>query len=195
MNIKKTGLIAGLGLALFSSSIAQASASEKKEYNYQFKTAISPGYERASVKGIGSIQGPNLKIKSESDFPFGFMLSASYLKDHWNLNKKMGWQKDNQDEEKKSKAEYYSVMVGPTIKINEMASLYALAGISHSKFNEDANAARGKKKPNHLAYSAGIATTLFDHLELSAGYEGSKVNVAGKDKQLNAGVVNIGYAF
>ena len=192
MNIKKTGL----AILLLSVTLGQAMASPVKEYDFKFRPSVSLGYEQAHVKGMGNLKGVNAKVQFNSDYPLGFMASASYMKDQWDTNKllhrKSGSDKENG---KESKAQYYSVMAGPTIRINEMARLYALAGMSRSDIKPEGNSGAGKDIHNRFAYGAGITVNVTDQLILTAGYEGSQVKVAGKNKSLNGAVVNIGYQF
>lgn len=192
MKIKKTGLF----LVLFSAAASQASASPVKEYDFKFKPSLSIGYEQAHVNGMGNLKGVNAKVQLNSDYPFGFMASASYLKDQWETNKMLHRKTDgDKSSSKQSKAQYYSLMAGPTIKINEMTHLYGLAGMSRSYIKPDGNSGAGKDIHNHFAYGAGITANLTDQLVLTAGYEGSQVKVAGKNKRLDGGVINVGYQF
>ncbi|MGV2880715.1 hypothetical protein D9O29_05820 [Pantoea vagans] len=187
-------------LALLALSVItnQAFAKEIKEYDFKFNPSVSLGYEQANVKGLGHLKGPNLKLQMNSDYPFGAMVSAAALRDKWDTKQFSGGKKKGNESNgnNKTNVEYYSLMAGPTIRLNEKASLYALAGYSYSRFKNAGNVNAVKNRKNgRLAYGAGITTTFNDHLVVTAGYEGSKINVGGKDKFLNAGVVNVGYQF
>jgi len=194
MRFSKTAFV----LLALSAITGQAFAKDIKKYDFKFNPSVSLGYEQANVKGLGHLKGPNVKLQMNSDYPFGAMVSATALKDKWDLKQNSGGKKrDNvSNGNHKTNVEYYSLMAGPTIRLNEKASLYALAGYSYSRFKNagKVNAVKNRKK-GRFAYGAGITTTFNDHLVVTAGYEGSKINVGGKDKFLNAAVVNIGYQF
>jgi len=187
-------------LALLALSVItnQAFAKEIKEYDFKFNPSVSLGYEQANVKGLGHLKGPNLKFQINSDYPFGAMVSATALRDKWDSKQFSGGKKKENESSgnNKTNVEYYSLMAGPTVRINEKARLYALAGISSSRFKNAGKVNEVKNRKNgRFTYGAGITTTFNDHLVVTAGYEGSKINVGGKDKFLNAAVANIGYQF
>jgi len=172
-------------------------AHEILEYDFKFRPTVSLGYEYAPVKDFGNIQGVNAKIHFKSDYPWGGMVSASYLADPstWE-NRFSKHKKDELNNTKKDQAEYFSLMGGPTVRVNETTSLYALAGVSHSKAKLTGTTNTGKK-PNRLnfAYGAGVTTNFTEHFALTLGYEGSKINIGGEEKHINGYMINAGYTF
>lgn len=185
-------------ILVLSATTNMAFAKEVKQYDLKFRPSLSMGYEQGHVNGIGSLKGPNLKLQLNSDYPFGAMFSATALRDKWDTKQFSGGKKKGNEgsENNKTKVEYYSLMAGPTIRINEKANLYALAGISGSRFKNNGKVNEVKNRKNgRFAYGAGLTATFYDNLVVTAGFEGSRINVKGKDEFLNAAVANIGYQF
>lgn len=191
MKLNKT-LLSVIAGGLISS---QAMAYDHK-MDSRLRPSISFGYEQAKVHGFGDLKGANVKFQFETDFPLGLMVSASAMRDEWEKpNPKNKKSKNDIRDSHKSQIEYYSVMAGPTARLNHILSVYALAGVSHTHLDVKNVPASGKNRSNRFAYSAGITADVTSNLVVNAGYEGSKISFAGKDHNLSALVAGVGYRF
>ncbi|MBK0099603.1 outer membrane beta-barrel protein [Erwinia sp. S63] len=181
--------------ALFLSSAALAKSPDTS--HDLFNPSLYLGYEHAKIKDYGNLHGPNFSFHLETDYPVGLMGSLTAMKNDWDRHDRNG--KPDQfghTPPPKSNAEYYSAMIGPTTKLNKVVSLYALAGVSHTrvKLVKD-GAIKSSASSNQFAWGAGILAHLTDNLALKVGYEGSKASFNGKDHPLSGLVANLGYRF
>lgn len=193
MSLNK-GLICIITAIACSSSVMAKEASHPKEL---IRPEIFMGYEQAKLKDFGTLRGPNISFHLSTDYPVGIMGSLTAMKNDWDVNDIYSrTNKSDKPKPLKSNAEYYSAMIGPTTRLNDVVSVYALAGISHTKVKlvkEGVSESAGSS--NQFAWSAGVMANLTDNLSVKAGYEGSKANFNGKSHPVNAFVVNIGYRF
>ncbi|MGK3131170.1 Ail/Lom family outer membrane beta-barrel protein [Pantoea sp. C8B4] len=191
MKLIKTLLSVIAGGLLSSQAMAHV---HKMDSN--LRPSISLGYEQAKLPGFGDLKGANAKFQFETAFPVGFMVSTTAMRDEW-VKPKPKYKKSKKDTSKshKSQIEYYSLMAGPTVRLSHILSVYALAGVSHTHLDVKNVPASAKNRPNRFAYSAGITADVTSNLVFNAGYEGSKISIAGKDHNLNALVAGVGYRF
>lgn len=164
------------------------------------RTSVHLGYQHGEMKDFGALDGANLKLQYETDYSVGFLGSVSALKNSWGKNP-LKKEKNTVPEKDHSqrKAEYYSATVGPTFRLNDAVSLYALTGLAHTKVKlpSDNKAAAGSSfhSSNKFAYGFGMIANVTDNLSMTVGYEGSKALFDEKAHSINGMVVSTGYRF
>lgn len=167
------------------------------------KTTLSVGYTQAAIKGFGSLHGENFRVQYEPDGPVGLMASFTVLNSDWRTHLP-GMKRKNGLAPKKtgSGTKYFSTMFGPTIRLNEYLSVYALAGISNTKvgntYSERSNRYRPRNTAtniNRFAYGAGMSANITNQWSIYIGYEGSSVKHEGTFHPVNAVMVGAGYRF
>jgi len=185
---------AGTTLLLLSSIASQAMASENKEHDYKLKPSISAGYEWGEVQGLGKLNGGNLKIDLFPDAPVGLMFSTSLLKDKW----------DEKDKSKKGitdiygnriKSRYFSAMLGPTLKVNDVVSLYGLMGGSWVGLKNTHDEFKNKLTKPNFTYGYGVIFNITDNFVVSGGYERSMLKFGRMKSDLDGYMINMGYRF
>ncbi|WP_291972286.1 Ail/Lom family outer membrane beta-barrel protein [Candidatus Symbiopectobacterium sp.] len=149
---------------------------------------LSLGYSQGKLTDFKNLHGVTAKYHYQPDGPLGFISSLTY----------MGGSKDVDDlgENARLRVKYYSLLVGPSYRVNEFVSLYGLAGVSHfkGKYSEtngvDANSSQNHKESG-FAYGAGVQISPAANWSIDLGYEGSKSEHT-KTKGFNIG---LGYRF
>ncbi|ECJ2577670.1 hypothetical protein C2K18_20185 [Salmonella enterica] len=138
----------------------------------------------------------NLKYRYEAQTPLGLMASFS-----WQSGKRgesggipggMSWRDD-------VKATYWSLMAGPAVRVNELVSLYALAGAGTGRAEVKERISMpgyngrftGSERRTGFAWGAGVQFNPVENVVIDLGYEGSKVGAA----KLNGVNVGVGYRF
>ncbi len=161
---------------------------------------MSMGYQRGHISDFGDIQGGNFKFQYDTSSPWGFMGSLSAMKKEWRdadtLCKRMDKKcHDNYNAKHRldRNAEYYSALIGPTYRISDKLSVFALGGISHTKV--DNPLIFKTVNNNQFAYSTGLTFVVTRNLALTAGFEGSKAAFASKRHNMMSVFANIGYHF
>ncbi|WP_337037005.1 Ail/Lom family outer membrane beta-barrel protein [Pantoea agglomerans] len=171
---------------------------------------MSFGYQRGHINDFGEIQGGNFRFQYETSSPWGFMGTVSAMKKNWqNANTKCRKndtacrEKYNAKHRLDRNAVYYSALMGPTYRISDKLSVFALGGISHTKVDnplnyEDINrmsSSSGSSSSNHFAYSTGLTFDATRHLALTAGFEGSQAAFTSKKHDVKSAIINVGYRF
>lgn len=103
------------------------------------------------------------------------------------------------------KGDYFSALLGPSLRINDYVSIYGLAGaamknyeydLSHRYTSDGIETSRSNynnsQTKTSLAYSLGAQFNVYQHLVVDAAYEGSS---GGSDWKTNAFTVGLGYQF
>jgi len=195
--------LSGLAIAVITCSATMA-------YGSQERPTMSLGYEQGHIRDFGDVRGGNFRFQYENAKPRGVMGSLTAMKNSWQDELSSCRQADKTCREsyrKKhnldSKAEYYSVMAGPTYRLSENLSVFALGGISHSRVEFPARSVKPVsasdnthgQSSSQYAYSTGITLNPADNLALTAGYEGSRASFDDKKHQLKSGFMDVGYRF
>lgn len=158
--------------------------------------SVSVGYAQSRIEHFKDIRGVNLKYRYEAQTPLGLMASFS-----WQSGKRgesggipggMSWRDD-------VKAMYWSLMAGPAVRVNELVSLYALAGAGTGRAEVKERISMpgyngrftGSERRTGFAWGAGVQFNPVENVVIDLGYEGSKVGAA----KLNGVNVGVGYRF
>lgn len=178
MNINKKLLALSVVLAAMGeSAIAQADTH-----------TISLGYSHGKVTDFKNIRGATAKYHYQPDGSLGFIGSLTYMS---------GDKKFNVDGDKgKDQRKYFSLLVGPSYRVNEFVSLYGLAGVAHGNIKRSGTDAGGdnisyKDKKSGFAYGAGVQISPAANWSIDLGYEGAKT----KGTKINGFNIGLGYRF
>lgn len=161
---------------------------------------FSAGYAQSEVKGFKDLKGVNLQYRYEFDSPFSVVGSFSWMKSDEDYTDRL-----SQDEISSTvEIKYYSLLVGPAYRLNDYVSLYALGGVAHVKGEDNytwVNYGDGytetdtaTAKGTGFAWGAGIIVNPMENLSLTAGYEGTNVDLEGS-RNINGFNIGVGYRF
>lgn len=184
MNINKKLLALSVVLAaLGNCAIAQADTQ-----------TISLGYAIAKAKGVNNIRGATAKYHYQSNDALGYIGSLTYM---GSGNKDNSFYHDGDVYEGKSKVNYFSLLAGPSYRVNEYISFYGLVGIGMGKnqwFASNKSTAikvSDTQRASAIAYGAGVQIAPAANWTVDVGYEGA----AFKDTKLNGFNLGLGYRF
>jgi len=173
------------------------------------RPTMSLGYQQARIKDFGDIHGGNFRFQFENAERWGVMGSLTAMKNNWDDEYTVCRQADTKcrDDYKikhamDKKAEYYSLQAGPTYRVSDNISVFALAGLSHSSVitNEKDDPQQSpmtgnQHSSNQYAYSSGVTLNATDNLALTAGYEGARASYDGKKHGVRSVFMDVGYRF
>ncbi|EHD23710.1 virulence protein [Brenneria nigrifluens] len=150
---------------------------------------VSLGYAQANVDGFKDLKGVTAKYHYQGDSALGIIGSFTY----------MGAKEDFYDREfdshERDKAKYYSLLVGPSYRFNDIVSIYGLAGIGYGKvdwkYSEPFYSESGSEKKSKFAYGVGVQIAPVENWVIDVGYEGTKIY----DSRIDAFNVGVGYRF
>lgn len=187
--MKKQLLSALLITGLFS--ISSANAHDDLQFG---KTTLSAGYSQIKMEGQNPMHGGVISLRQELNKQFGILATTTYAQNEYDLNKSV------KRVLKDINTRYYSVMTGPTLRLNDYFSVYAVAGISQIQFKniDKSESNKNKIKKNAFSWGAGIMINPTEVLSISLGYENSryKFSEIAKDKMIIDGfIANVGYRF
>ncbi|PIJ52099.1 PagC [Erwinia sp. OLTSP20] len=166
----------------------------------QASNTISIGYAQSKVENFKNMPGVNLQYRYEWDSPLSVVASFTTLENNNDSESQFLGLRTTDN----VKAEYYSLLAGPAYRLNDYFSLYALAGMSHTKMSRHYNGYDGQggslqfnysDNSNAFAYAAGIIINPLDYLSVTLGYEGSQTRVEGDKRAINGVNLGIGYRF
>lgn len=201
MLFRKTLLAVSTTTILCTSAMAEES---------EVKPTMSLGYQHGHIKDFGGIQGGNFRFQYETSSPWGFMGSLSVMKNNWRdadteCKRNDAKCRDNYNEKHRldRNAEYYSALIGPTYRISDRLSIFALGGISHTKVDnplifdylDNIHKKDGSTSSNQFAYSTGLTFDATRNLALTVGFEGSQAAFSSKKHEMKSIFVNVGYRF
>ncbi|MGL9734567.1 MAG: Ail/Lom family outer membrane beta-barrel protein [Symbiopectobacterium sp.] len=150
----------------------------------------SMGYSQGKIPNFKNLRGVTAKYHYQPDGSFGFISSLSY----------MGGEKKFDTDGYKGEAhlKYYSLLVGPSCRVNEFVSLYGLAGVAHgsgkaklSGSYDDGDNVSYKGKKSGFAYGSGVQISPAADWSINLGYEGSTI----KNMKINGFNIGLGYRF
>lgn len=219
--MKKTLLVAVI-TALLSSSPAFAGAGEQtltvgysrigsdgldRAYSELKKQASPRDWSTAGDSSHDSNDDPDgvfVKYRYEFTDVWGIIGSFTYAGKDYSFKSLSKGSGDTLDQKYKLQSNYVSLMAGPSLRINEYFSLYALAGAAYKNVKSTVNASyyvggqsgygKGSKTNDRtdLAYSAGVQFNVYKGFVVDAAYEGT---AGGSDWRTNGFTVGIGYKF
>ncbi|TXQ60275.1 Ail/Lom family outer membrane beta-barrel protein, partial [Escherichia coli] len=154
------------------------------------QATLSAGYLHALTNTTGSddLNGINVKYRYEFTDTLGLITSFSYAnaegeqKTHYNDTR---WHEDS------VRNRWFSVMAGPSVRVNEWFSAYALAGVSYARVSSFAGdyvtltsdegkkqehltrSDSGRRSHTALTYSAGVQINPTENIVVDLAYEAS----------------------
>ncbi|HGT6586419.1 TPA: Ail/Lom family outer membrane beta-barrel protein, partial [Escherichia coli] len=98
----------------------------------EHQSTLSAGYIHASTNAPGSdnLNGINVKYRYEFTDTLGLVTSFSYAGDK---NRQLTRYSDTRWHEDSVRNRWFSVMAGPSVRVNEWFSAYAMAGMAYSR--------------------------------------------------------------
>ena len=186
----KKQLLSTLFIAgLFSATTTQAHENIKLD-----KTTLSAGYAQIKPEGQNPMHGSSISLRQELNQQFGIVVTGTYAQKEYDLNKPV------KEFLKDVNTRYYSVMVGPTLRLNDFVSIYGTAGISQIQM-KNLNGQEIKKervKKNAFSWGAGLMINPVDMVSISIGYENSRYKIkelSDSRTVIDGFIANIGYRF
>ncbi|MFI8417149.1 Ail/Lom family outer membrane beta-barrel protein [Serratia sp. NPDC078593] len=181
----KTAMLAG---TLLAASCCMATAQAESH-------TVILDYAHTQLNNFNDLDGVNIKYRYEWGSSISVVNSFTAL--HGDNNNARG---------DKTEIQYYSYTVGPAYYVSRYLVLYGLVGLSHSNVKNSAawvadhssgaaGGSRGESSGSHFAYGAGMLFTPTENLMVDVGYEGSKIDIGGKERDVNAFTVGVGYRF
>ena len=165
---------------------------------------VTLGYAQSKVQHFKDIRGVNLKYRYEWDSPVSLIGSLTYMSGSGKYTPST----DSMDLfDGHAKIKYYSLSVGPAWRFNQYISAYGLLGVNYNKVNyreswynyEGRYVYMGEstlsQNKSALMYGAGIQINPLTDLAIDIGYEGSRLDVAGKSMSINGFNISLGYRF
>ncbi|HAW8758771.1 Ail/Lom family protein, partial [Escherichia coli] len=166
--------------AILSAAICLA-VSGAPAWASEHQSTLSAGYLHVStnVPGSDELNGINVKYRYEFTDTLGMVTSFSYAGDK------------NRQLTRYSDTRWFSVMAGPSVRVNELFSAYAMAGVSYSRvstFSGDYLQVTDNKGKTHdvltgsddgrhsntsLAWGAGVQFNPTESVAIDIAYEGS----------------------
>lgn len=173
--MKKVVLVA-LALAGVSANSLAADDIEKAKP----ENTISVGYANSTVEVSGvelfdDAPGFSLKWRRDINESFGFITTFTHTSKSISGN---GISLD---------LDYYSYMVGPTLRANDYFSVYGLVGLAQGEYSGFASA-----DDDAFAYGLGMQVDLTKSVALDASYE--KTEFSG-DIEVSTWTLGVGYRF
>ncbi|CST93360.1 outer membrane protein [Shigella sonnei] len=98
----------------------------------EHQSTLSAGYlhARTNVPGSDDLNGINVKYRYEFTDTLGLVTSFSYAGDK---NRQLTRYSDTRWHEDSVRNRWFSVMAGPSVRVNEWFSAYAMAGVAYSR--------------------------------------------------------------
>ena len=174
----------------------------------EHQSTLSAGYLHAStnVPGSDDLNGINVKYRYEFTDALGLITSFSYANAEDEQKTRYS---DTRRHEDSVRNRWFSVMAGPSVRVNEWFSAYAMAGVAYSRvstFSGDYLRVTDNKGKTHdvltgsddgrhsntsLAWGAGVQFNPTESVTIDLAYEGS----GSGDWRTDAFIVGIGYRF
>lgn len=174
----------------------------------EHQTTLSAGYLQAvtDIPGNRDLKGVNVKYRYEFTDSLGVITSLSYA---GGKDRQMTYYSDTQKHEDSVRTHGFSVMAGPSLRVNDWFSTYAMMGVSwsrvsffsgdYTKVTDDKGEAHdvltgsdGSRRSNtSLAWSTGVQFNPAEFVAIDLAYEGS----GSGDWRTDGFIVGIGYKF
>lgn len=185
---KKTGyLLAAVAAGMFSQAVQADSHT------------VSAGYAQSKVQDFKNLRGVNLQYRYEWDSPFSVVGSFSYMKADDSYSELDNYNGEVSGYTGRADVKYTSLLAGPAYRINDYVSLYALAGLAHTKVDDKTTWTGGyseeySSKKTSFAYGAGVAVNPVKNVAVNIGYEGTRVKY-DDTVSVNGFNISVGYRF
>ncbi|PRT58424.1 Ail/Lom family protein [Escherichia coli] len=192
--------------AILSAAICLA-VSGAPAWASEHQSTLSAGYLHVStnVPGSDELNGINVKYRYEFTDTLGMVTSFSYAGDK---NRQLTHYSDTRWHEDSVRNRWFSVMAGPSVRVNEWFSAYAMAGVAYSRvstFSGDYLRVTDNKGKTHdvLTGSDDVATATrlwrggwravnpTESVAFDIAYEGS----GSGDWRTDGFIVGVGYKF
>ncbi|ENY2904956.1 Ail/Lom family outer membrane beta-barrel protein [Escherichia coli O8:H49] len=174
----------------------------------EHQSTLSAGYlhARTNVPGSDDLNGINVKYRYEFTDTLGMVTSFSYAGDK---NRQLTRYSDTRWHEDSVRNRWFSVMAGPSVRVNEWFSAYAMAGVAYSRvstFSGDYLRVTDNKGKTHdvltgsddarhsntsLAWGAGVQFNPTESVAVDVAYEGS----GSGNWRTDGFIVGVGYKF
>ncbi|VEA67772.1 Attachment invasion locus protein precursor [Serratia plymuthica] len=168
------------------------------------QSTLSVGYAQSKVQNFKNINGVNLKYRYEWDSPISVISSFTYMSG--DQSESYYAYRDRIDNH--AEVKYYSLSVGPAYRINPYISVYGLLGLNYNKVDyksswhnyayntyEYMGEESGNQKKTSLMYGVGFQVNPMENLAIDVGYEGSRLDVDGRNLSINGFNIGVGYRF
>lgn len=156
---------------------------------------VSLGYAHITPQDEKAMNGATLGYRYEFNDDWGVLGNFTFAKDN----------REETEDDAKVDFKYYSLMAGPTYRINDYISLYGQLGLAHFKAKFDATydtgeSEHGSSSKTALGWGAGFIVNPIDNVAITVGYEGSRFSYTdfdGDDGEFstNGFNVSLGYQF
>ncbi|WP_099076060.1 Ail/Lom family outer membrane beta-barrel protein [Proteus alimentorum] len=182
-----------LSILFITGLLATTSTQAQEDLNFG-KTTLSAGYAQLKMEGQDPMHGGSVSLRQELNQQFGILATATYAQNEYDLDKPV------KQVLRDVNARYYSVMAGPTLRLNDFFSVYGVAGISQIQFKNitDENIGKNKIKKNTFSWGAGMIINPTEMLSMSVGYENSRYKMSELSENrlvMDGFIANIGYRF
>ncbi|MEO2254931.1 Ail/Lom family outer membrane beta-barrel protein [Escherichia coli] len=174
----------------------------------EYQSTLSAGYlhARSGMSGSDDSAGFNVKYRYELTDTLGMVTSFSYAGDR---NCQLTRYSDTRWHEDSVRNRWFSVMAGPSVRVNEGFSAYAMAGVAYSRvstFSGDYLRVTDNKGKTHdvltgsddgrhsntsPAWGAGVQFNPTESVAIDIAYEGS----GSGDWRTDGFIVGVGYQF
>lgn len=171
-------------------------------------STLSAGYLHihSDMSGSDYLTGFNVKYRYEFTDTLGLVTSFSYAGDR---NRQLTRYSDSRWHEDSVRNRWFNMMAGPSVRVNEGFSLYAMAGVAYSRvstFSGDYLRVTDNKGKTHdvltgsddgrhsntsLAWGAGVQFNPTESVVIDIAYEGS----GSGDWRTDGFIVGVGYKF
>ncbi|MEQ4924612.1 Ail/Lom family outer membrane beta-barrel protein [Proteus hauseri] len=180
--------------ALFITSIISIPTVQAHDDIKLGKSTLSAGYAQIKPEGQNPMHGGSISFRQELNQQFGLVVTGTYAQKEYDFDKPAKEILKNVD------TRYYSVMAGPTLRLNDFISVYGTAGISQIQMKNihGKDIKQEKIKKNAFSWGAGLMINPVEMVSISIGYENSryKIKQISDNRMVVDGfVANIGYRF
>lgn len=149
------------------------------------KTTISAGYAHIMIENSDPMYGGAFSFHKEVNSQFGVLTSINYVQGNFkerNLpNKIIG--------------HYYSFMIGPTLRLHDMFSIYAIGGAGKFTLEYDKKTLINKTA---LSWGVGVMVNPTETIVASLGYQHSRFSIekpCDMKFSIDGFIASVGYRF
>ncbi|EBN8531863.1 Ail/Lom family protein [Salmonella enterica] len=194
--------------AAFLSVVVSMAAAGVPAVAAEHQTTLSAGYLQAvtDMPGNRDLKGINVKYRYEFTDALGVITSLSYA---GGKDRQMTYYSDIRKHEDSVRTHGFSVMAGPSLRVNDWLSAYTMMGVSwrrvsffsgdYTKVMDDQGETHdvltgsdaSRRSNTSLAWSAGVQFNPADVVSVDLAYEGS----GSGDWRTSAFIVGLGYRF
>ena len=174
-------------LAMMLGAVLMTSATFADNHTY------SIGYAQTKVEDFKNLKGINIQHRYEWNEPLSLVSSISYLE---------GDGKNYEDATiyYDTEVKYFSFLMGPAYRFNDLISAYALVGAAKIKVDDkEYNGATLEEtyvnSSLEFAYGAGLIFNPIQNLSINMGYEGTTLKDAEGSSRFTGFNVGVGYRF